>query len=288
MKLNKFINEITNNNWNVYGVEIYEDNHLILNYGITQEHRYPIYSATKTITSIAAGMAVDARKLDIERPVLYYVPTDVLSQISNEQQKLFDNVTIERLLTMSVSGFPFRPVGESWLKSVLSCSVNSDLHVFDYSNVSAYLVGVAVTNALQEDLYDFLKIHLFEPLNISKPPYQKCPDGYFYGATGMELSVNELSRIGILLMNNGRYNGEQLVSEKYVRDACRVHQMNREGGYGYFVWKYKDGFSINGKWGQKCYMFPEKHLMVTYLAHMEENSELITYCMKKHILEEDY
>ena len=60
--------------------------------------------------------------------------------------------------------------------------------------------------------------------------------------------------------------------------------MNREGGYGYFIWKYRDGFSINGKWGQKCFIFPDRGLMVTFLSDMPEGSEAICELMEQYIL----
>ena len=133
---------------------------------------------------------------------------------------------------------------------------------------------------------DYLTPRLFEPLGIQNPPCGRCPDGYFYGASQMELTVNELSRIGLLLYNGGVYDGRRIVSEAFVKQATSIRQMNREGGYGYFIWKYRDGFSINGKWGQKCYVLPDKGLMVTYLAHMETNSGLLKECMEKHLLDD--
>ena len=101
----------------------------------------------------------------------------------------------------------------------------------------------------------------------------------------MELTVNELSRIGFVLMDEGVYQGKRIVSKEYVKEACSIQQMNREGGYGYFVWKYKDGFRISGKWGQKCYVFPDRGLMVAYLSHMEENSGQLTDCMWEYLVE---
>ena len=66
--------------------------------------------------------------------------------------------------------------------------------------------------------------------------------------------------------------------------ATSIQQMNREGGYGYFIWKYHDGFSINGKWGQKCYILPKDELIITYLSHMEENSRDLQKSMEDKLL----
>ncbi len=285
MNFDAFTEDIKKNNWNVYGVEVYSDGKLVHQYGDTREHRYPIYSATKAITSIAVGMAVDEGKLDIQKSVLEYLPESVISKLSKDQLEVYKNITTKRLLTMSVSGYPFRPTGESWLEEAFSYPIpDVNKKEFDYSNFSAYLAGVVTSCAVKEDLYQYLNRKLFEPLGIIEPTAMRCPDGYFYGASGMELTVRELSKIGLLFCDDGVYDGKQILSEKYVKEATALQQMNREGGYGYFVWKYRDGFSINGKWGQKCFVLPKEGLMITYLSHMEEKASVVKTSMEKNIL----
>lgn len=285
MNFNAFIKDIEENRWNVFGAEVYADGKLMHSFGDTIQNRYPIYSATKTITSIAAGLASDEGKLDIERTVLAYLPQNVMLQMSEAQKEIYQHITTERLLTMSVEGYPFRPEGESWLREVLGIPLKDvEKRSFHYSNVSAYLVGVVTTCALGEDLYQYLERKLFTPLGIVKPPFERCPDGFFYGASKMKLSVHELSQIGLLLYQGGCYNGERILSEEYVKRATCVQQSNREGGYGYFIWKYRDGFSINGKWKQKCYVLPRGKIMVTYLSHIEEETSFLKESMERNIL----
>lgn len=285
MNFDAFVKDIQQNQWNVFGVEVYESGRLSHEYGNTRESKFPIYSATKTITSIAAGIAQDQGKFELEKSVLAYLPSEFVKQMPKDQFTAFQAITIQRLLTMSVDGFPFRPEGESYLAYSLSCPVkNVSSRIFNYSNISAYLVGVALTHAVSEDLFSYLNRHLFVPLHIADPIYTRCPDGYFYGASGMELSVHDLSRIGLLLYNGGVYEGRRIVSEEYVKKAVSIQQMNREGGYGYFLWKYRDGFSINGKWKQKCYILPKRELIVTYLSHIEDDSHDLLNSMERHIL----
>lgn len=285
MDFNAFVEDIRVNKWNVFGVEVYDHGRLIHQYGDTDKSRYPIYSATKTITSIAAGIAYDQGKIALEKSVLDYLPVEAVGQMSTEQTRAFQDITIQRLLTMSVDGFPFRPEGESYLKYSLACPLKDvQTRTFHYSNIPAYLVGVALTQAVSEDLFQYLDRNLFTPLHIAAPVYTRCPDGYFYGASGMELSVHELSQIGLLLYDRGVYEGKRIVSEEYVKAASGIRQMNREGGYGYFIWKYREGFSINGKWKQKCYILPENGLIITYLSHIEDDSHDLLDSMEKHIL----
>ena len=278
MNFNNFIQEIEQNHWNVYGVEVYENGVLTHTYGDVDENLHGIYSATKTVLSVVVGIAWDRGMIDLNKPVTEYLPKNVLASLAKEQRDTFDRITIHRLLTMSVGDFPFRAEGDNFLKFALNCKIqNPDEKVFNYSNISAYLVGVALHHALGEDVGIFIEKNVFAPLGITRYEYGWSPEGYFYGASEMRLTVNSLSRIGLLLYNGGVYDGKRILSEEYVRMATSVQQMNREGGYGYFVWKYLDGFSINGKWGQKCYCLPEQGLMITFLSHIEED----TYELKK-------
>lgn len=286
MEFEKFVEDLTKNNRNVFGVEVYEDGKRTYTFGDTEERRYEIYSATKSVTSLAVGMAADAGKMDLGRSVLGYLPEKYIKALSEEQRSLWQQITVKRLLTMSVKGFPFRAEGESWLRFALLCPLNGvQEKVFDYSNIPAYLVGVAAANAVDEDLYEFLNRKLFLPLGIKNPPANRCPDGYFYGASGMRLTVNELSRLGLLVYQGGIFEGQRIVSEDYIREATAIQQMNREGGYGYFFWKYRSGCSINGKWGQKCFILPKEKKMITYLSHIEEGSGIVKESMEQYLLD---
>lgn len=285
LNFTNFIQDIQRNNWNVYGVEMYENGILTHSYGDTDGHLHGIYSATKTVLSIAVGIAWDRGMIVLNKAVTEYLPKDVLSSLAKEQRDTFDRITIHRLLTMSVGDFPFRAEGDNFLKFALNCKIqNPDEKVFNYSNISAYLVGVALQQAIGEDVAGFIEREVLAPLGIARYEYGRSPEGYFYGASEMRLTVKGLSRIGQLLYNGGVYDGKQILSEEYVHMATSVQQMNREGGYGYFVWKYLDGFSINGKWGQKCYCLPELGLMITFLSHIEEDTYGLKQSMERNIL----
>lgn len=287
MNFERFIADITDNQWAVFGTEVWKDGQLICQWGDTREHRHPIYSATKSITAIGVGMAEDEGKIELDRSVLQYLPEEICKQLSAEQTEVYRHITLERLMTMSVAGYPFRPFSSEnghWLMTSLELPLEKpEERVFEYSNIPTYLVGVATSCALQEDLYTYLNRKLFQPLGIENPPCTRCPDGYFYGASGMELTVNELSRIGLLLAHEGIWENKPLISADFVRRATSIQQMNREGGYGYYIWKYRDGFSINGKWKQKCYVLPGKGLMVTYLADIQDNSHTLKESMERNI-----
>ena len=285
MDFDSFVKDIKDNNWNVFGAEVYQDGDLRYSYGDTTG-LHEIYSATKSVLSVAAGIVYDEGLLDLDRPIIEYLPEDKTAALSEKQYDCFSRITVRRLLTMSVKGFPFRPDGnESWLDFSLSCEIeNPDNVEFDYSNIPPYLIGVALTNIIGSDLGEFIEKRIFAPMDITSFKYGRSPEGYFYGASHMLLSVHDLSKFGLLFYNKGVYNGKRIVSEEYVSLATSTQQMNREGGYGFYFWRYRGGFSINGKWKQKCYVLPQKGLIITYLAHIEDDSHDLLNSMEKNIL----
>ncbi len=288
MNFDAFIKDIEDNGWCVFGAEVYEDGRLTHSWGDTTEKVHDIYSATKVVQSVAVGIAYDRGLIDFDRSVLDYLPKENVEKLSESQTETFKKITVQRLLTMSVDGFPFRPEGDSWIDFALSCEIkNPETRVFNYNNICAYLVSVVLTEILGEDLGGFIEKEIFKPLGITDYEYGRSPEGYFYGASMMKLTVNGLSKIGLLFYNKGIYDGQRIVSEEYVNMATSVQQMNREGGYGYFIWKYRDGFSINGKWKQKCYVLPKDKIIVTYLSHIEDDSHDLLDSMEKNILDLD-
>ena len=179
--------------------------------------RHPVYSATKSFTATAAGMLQDAGKWSVDDPLAAYLPREAMEGMPPGKREAFRLLPISRFLTMSVPGYPFRPEGEDWLAFALSCPADYTCPpAFSYSNIPAYLVGLAAGNAAGEPLSDYLRRELLAPLGIESPVFRTDPQGRFYGATGMELSVEELSRLGRLYMQGGVWNGKRLFSGSWA------------------------------------------------------------------------
>lgn len=267
------INEIERTGLKVYGIEVEAKGELIFRKMFGEDKRYPVYSAAKSFTATAVGIAADEGRLTVGAPLAEYLDRRSITAVPEQLRGAFCSLPIERFLTMSISGYPFRPEGADWLESVLKIPANlSAPPSFAYTNICAYLVGVACENAVGGDLPAYLKPRLFDPLGICGPAFQLDPQGRFYGATGMYLTVNELSRLGKLYLQRGVYGGGRILSESWAAQATSKHIDNAEGGYGYFFWTSGDHFSISGKWGQKCLVYPEKELMITYLGDMPDDS----------------
>ncbi|MBQ7433379.1 MAG: serine hydrolase [Lachnospiraceae bacterium] len=280
----------------VHGIEVFQDGTVIEKHHFQADIRYPVYSATKSVTSTAVGLAVAEGKMQLQDPLAAYLPSSALAQTPRSQREAFEQLPITRFLTMSIPGYPFRPEGTNYLAYALSCPVDYNAPAeFAYSNIPAYLVGVAVTNAVGMHLADYLQPRLFAPLGIQDPVWQDSPEGYFYGASGMQLTVHELSLLGQLYLQQGNWQGTQILSREWVREATRCQIANREGGYGYYFWRYGAGYRISGKWGQRCLIFPKgsrctdgsvyaHDLMITYLSDMPQGSEQVSQVVEEVVL----
>lgn len=285
MNFDAFTKDIIDNNWNVFGVEVYEKGKLTHSFGDTTKNIHDIFSCTKSILSIATGIVYDRGLLDFDKSILDYLPAKNTDKMSEKQRKNYEKITIRRLLTMSVEGVPFRPEGDDWIEFCLSCPIDDpEKIVFNYSNIDVYLVGVALTEIIGEDLGAFIEREILKPMNIEKYEYKRSPEGYFYGASAFKLTVHDLSKFGILMMNKGVYEGKRILSEEYAKTATSVQMMNREGGYGFYFWKYRDGFSINGKCKQKCYCLPNEEIMISYLAYIDDDTTDLKDSMERNIL----
>ncbi|MDE6835298.1 MAG: beta-lactamase family protein [Ruminococcus sp.] len=267
-----FIEEIETNNFKVHGIEIFQNNDIIFRHMWNDDIRYPVYSATKSFTATAVGMAVDDGIFSIEAPLSEYLEKRYLQDMPAHLMENFCKLPVSRFLKMSVSGYPFRPYGDDWLKTVLDTDTDFSKTDFYYTNVSAYLVGIACENAVGGNLPEYLNSRLSEPLGIENIVFQSDPQGRFYGATGMYLAVHELSLLGRLYLQKGIFNNKRILSEKWVNEATTLQIENSSSGYGYFFWKNGNHFSISGKWGQKCLIYPEKNLIITYLGDMPDNA----------------
>lgn len=273
----KLINDIEKNHLNIYGIEIFKNGNVILRHMYNDDIRYPIYSATKSFTATAVGIAVDEGKISIDTPLSKYLEKKYIQNMPADLRQDFCKLNVKRFLTMSVNGYSFRPNGDDWLKTVLQINAEYTKTSFSYTNISAYLVGIACENAIGGNLPNYLKSRLFEPLGINNPPYQCDPQGRFYGATGMYLTVHELSLLGQLYLQKGIFHNNHIISEKWIYDATKKQIDNSDDGYGYFFWRNGNHFSISGKWGQKCLIYPQKNLMITYLGNMPENSNKMQF-----------
>jgi len=280
--LNEFKCEVIKNGLNIYGIVVIKDGIKIVEHHFIPEERRELYSVTKSFTSTAVGLAIAEGYFSLKDSLLKLFEKDIPKDVSQSHLDNLDKVTVKRLLTMSIKDYTFvRPTCDNWLKHILSIPLpNVDQVVFEYSNLSAYLSGVIVEKTTNKNMMDYLQPRLFSPLGIKNVKCEYSAEGYFYGASGMKLTINELSRFGQLYLQEGFYNGKQLLTKEWVNSATKKQIETREGGYGYYFWRHQvHSYRASGMRGQVCIVIPEKNAVIAVMSDLEADTEEMRQCI---------
>lgn len=189
-----------------------------------EQCRRNVYSASKSFTSTAVGIAVKEGLLSLDEKLVDCFAEDLPETVSDNLAK----ATVKDLLTMCLGQEKAELMGaqrpvyeeEDWVKMSLAFPfVYEPGTKFVYNNVGPYLAGVLVERRAGCDLVSYLYPRLFKPLGIARPTWELDPYGHVFGAGGLFLTMDELHKLGLLYLQNGNWNGKQLVPESWVKEA---------------------------------------------------------------------
>ncbi len=265
-------------------------------------------SATKSITDILVGIAIDEHKLSgASAPIL---PSFSGRHMANPDPRK-TNITIEDLLTMSSAlecddwndfsrGNEERmyPL-EDWVQFALDLPLRGHMKVpgeappkygrrFSYCTAGAFLVSPILEHATGIAADAYAQTHLFDPLGIRDAQWVYSPLGIPQTGGGLRLTSNDLLKIAELYQNDGVWNGKRIVSREWVRASTAPHvQIDEQTEYGYFWWlktfisaeKHYPAYFMSGNGGNKVVVVPSMHLSIVitstnYNTHgMHEQTE---------------
>lgn len=276
MDLSAFIEEAKA--LHVLGIKVTQNGELIGEWLGDEECRRNIYSATKSFTSCAVGFAVQEGLLSLDERLVDAFPNDLPTQVS-------DNLavaTVRDLLTMCLGqeqGFLMggqRPLYEEddWVKLSLSIPfVYKPGTHFVYNNVGPYLAGILVQRRAGCDLVSYLTPRLFSHLGIKRPTWECDPLGNSFGAGGLFLTLSELHKFGLFYLNRGRWNGKQLLSEKWIDESTKASDTDK---YGYLFWRGEyNSYRADGKYSQISMILPDKNAVVSVVAECRDGERFM-------------
>lgn len=245
--------------------------------------RRNIYSASKSVTASAVGIAVGEGLLSLDERLVDAFRDDLPQNVSENLEK----AVVRDLLTMHLGqekGYlmgadrPYYP-DPDWVKTALAEPfADPPGSRFVYNNVGPYLAGILVQRRAGCDLVNYLTPRLFAPMGISRPTWETDPLGRTFGAGGLFLTLWELHKLGHLWLHGGCYNGRQLVPAAFMAEALSKQADNDRDpfGYGYLFWGGDKGsFRADGKYGQFAIMMPDKDAVVTVTAECREEKKLL-------------
>ncbi len=234
------------------------------------------FSACKSVTALAVGMLIDEGKLSLSTKVVDVFP-DKVTPVTRLRYK---ELTVEHLLTMT-SGAAFNEgdtaVCEDWIKGFFgSIAISRPGKEFFYNSLNSYLLTAIVCRISGESLIEYLRPRLFEPLGITDVQWETCPHGIEKGGWGLYIRNEDLAKIGQLVLQNGYWNGEQLVSAWWIQQAiaarCAAPPSYGDFDYGYHFWsgRKQPSFLMNGMFGQNVLAFPNTNILLVTNAGNDE------------------
>jgi CubicO group peptidase (beta-lactamase class C family) len=277
----------------VHSVLLYQHRTLVLEeyfygYGVQRPHQ--LRSATKSVVSALAGIAVDRGALSGKDERV--LPKLGYAEYANPDPRK-DLITLGNFLSMSSgldcndhsSTSPGRETvlddAADWVKATI------DLPMINAPGTRAYYCsgGVAVVGRLTEDavhmhLPDFAQANLFAPLGIARADWV-----WNYDLTNADkeysqihLRPRDMLKLGILFANDGRWRGKQVISSSWVKASLAEQSHVDNVSYGYFWWlpwlnvetpagaQHVDVAAAQGNGGQKIYLVPQYDLVAVFTA----------------------
>lgn len=266
----------------VLGVIVTQNNENIGYYSIEKEFRRNIYSASKSYTSCAVGIAIKEGLLSLDEHLVDAFKEDLPENVSDNLKK----ATVRDLLTMHLGMDHGELMGvqrplykeKDWVKMSLAFPfVYQPDTKFVYNNVGPYLAGMLVQRRAGCNLVDYLMPRLFEPMNIHRPTWECDPLGNTFGAGGLMLTMSEFHKFGLMYLQQGNYNGKQIITNEWAMESTSWQGDNDrdEYGYGYLFWGGPHNtFRADGKFCQFSIICREKNAVITVFAQCRDSLSL--------------
>ena len=118
---------------------------------------------------------------------------------------------------------------------------------------------------------NFAKKYLFDPLGIKDIEWGESPEGINNGFEGLRLQPKDMAKIGLLFLNKGKWEDQQIISADWIEESTQSYIDGRWNGehYGYQWWINQAGYySAVGMFGQAIYVIPDKNLVSVFTSHI--------------------
>lgn len=241
------------------------------------------FSACKSITALAVGLAMDDGLLHRD-DLITELFDDVCPTLS---RRLLRKLTVEHLLTMTTSitfNEASSQAAEDWVRGYLSSpGITEPGKKFSYNSLNTYMLAAAVVKVTGRSLCDYLQERLFTPMGIHDYHWDTCPKGIEKGGWGLYMLPEDLAKLGLLVQQNGQWNGRQLISQGFLETALQPWALTPEEygdfNYGWQIWvgRTKNTFLFNGMFGQNVLCDRDNDLIFVSHAGNSETFQQSNY-----------
>lgn len=242
------------------------------------------FSMAKSVVSMLMGIAIEEGKVgSVEDYVSDYVP--------EFKREGTDTIRIKDILTMS-GGF-------DWVESYMNIfGKTADIYYGDrlkkvvgnlkaayapgtefyYSSAETQMIAWVIENVYQKPLPQLFSEKIWSKIGAEHDALWSLDkkDGDTKAFCCINSNARDFARLGKLVLQNGKWNDEQIVPEAYIKEAITpaTWLKDRDGNtldyYGYQFWIINhNGLTIpyfRGVQGQMIFVIPEKNAIVVRLG----------------------
>ncbi len=239
----------------------------------TRNTPHYVASVNKALTSTLVGIALDQNNLSTATNIASYLPA--YSQHFDSEPAA--NIDFESCLTMT-AGFQWDEWGsndlallwksDDFAEYVLSRNNMGIDSEWRYNSALPNLLLKALDNMVAGDVRSWAHDNFYEKLGITNYNWQSQPDGYPEGAARMYITPRDMLKVGITYLQNGQWQGEQVIPAKWVEECLNVKKSTDSGDYSYYFWmrelKGVKYLSADGDGGNYINIFPEQNMVVVF------------------------
>ena len=259
-------------------------------YARTDRDRFASWSMAKTVLGLMVGIAVSEGAIkSIDDPAATYVPELAGTEYGATSIRAF--LQMSSGVAFSETYQPGDDVSELG-KAVFSANGPGSLAAvkqfnkrgfpqgthFNYSSADSVVLGLVLRRAVGVPLAEYLSTRIWKKLGA------EADAGWDIDASGQEITfccmvatLRDWARLGLMLANDGAWNGQQIVPRQWVLDATTVvpgshlaaGERTGPAGYGYQVWVSQGErrrFNLMGIRGQMMTVDPAAKLVMVHTA----------------------
>ncbi|VXA98732.1 conserved hypothetical protein [Burkholderia sp. 8Y] len=211
-----------------------------------------VNSVTKSVVGLAVGIAFGERRFaSLDTPI-----GDIIEKARDPAlDERVRRITLRHLLTMT-SGFECEPGAvdkcllgacerlageEDRLNFILSRPMaDAPGTRFRYDSHAVQLLSLAIEAVTGDTVEEYVREKLFAPLGIETSEWIADEAGHTFAGRGLMLRARDMTKLGTLMLDRGKWQGAHLVDAAFIDDAMSIHS---EGGppmqdaqYGYLWW----------------------------------------------------
>lgn len=258
--------------------------------GHSRDNPHDLRSATKSITSLLAGIAIDQGILgSVEDPMMDYLKYSYPEVTDKGSIKLHHLLTMQSGLDCHDSDRKTKGQEDrmyksrDWVDYFLSLSTTHQPgDSTRYCTGGVVALGEVIAQAAEKDFAAFADEMLFAPLGIRNYRWSRFDGGKKVDSGGhLYLTPQGMVKIGMLVSQNGAWEGTQLVSSSWLKTSTEPHTSINNNPYGYLWWQYIIPFEVKpvevlsarGNGGQVIFVVPEYDLVSVFTAGYYNSDE---------------